>query len=102
MKSSTNPVFANLLGLVAFVALFTTSVLGQTNWQATGTGDFTVPGNWSSGVPNSTTNAFITNGTSGTPTVVNLSTGETGTTANLTVGSFDTFNVQFSTLNLYG
>ena len=75
----------------------------QTDWVTVGSGDFSTSANWSSGVPNSATNAFVTNGTSGTPSIVDLGLGATGDTANLTIGSFDTLNVELgATLNVFG
>ena len=76
-------------------------VRGQTTvWTATGTGDFLTGGNWSAGVPTSATNTFITNGTSGTPTVVNLA--GTGNVASLEVDAFNMLNVNGGVLNVYG
>ncbi|MGA2017382.1 MAG: hypothetical protein ABSH26_10515, partial [Opitutaceae bacterium] len=78
----------------------TTVGLAQTNWQ-TSVGDFTLAGNWSAGVPTSSVSAVVTNGTSGTPSVVNLSA--TGSLLDLTIGSFDTLNASpGGVLNVYG
>src|SRR5208283_20643 len=60
-----------------------------TTWTATGVGDFTTPGNWTSGVPLSTTNAVIANGTTGTPTFVTINSGEIGSVFNLQISPVD-------------
>ena len=83
--------FAHLVCLVLFPVV---QVAAQTSWTASGTGDFTVRSNWSSGVPSSSIDAFITNGTLATPTIANLN-GATGNVANFQLGSFDTLNVNF-------
>ncbi|HMP80669.1 MAG TPA: hypothetical protein PKD54_14540, partial [Pirellulaceae bacterium] len=56
---------AFMLGL-----LLTSSALGQTTWQG-GTGNWGLGTNWSAGVPNSTTNAFV-DSDNGTNSVVNV------------------------------
>lgn len=60
-----------------------------TTWTATGVGDFTIPGNWTGGVPSSTTSAVIANGTSGTPTFVTINSGEIESVFNLQVSPVD-------------
>ncbi len=93
MTSHSN-VAGRILLLLALAA-----VVGRaqtTSWTLTGTGDFATAGNWNNGVPNSTTNTFITNGTLLHHSVVNLTAG--GDVANLQVGGFidpyNTLNIQ--------
>ena len=77
-------------------------VSAQTAVNKPGTVDYTVGSNWSAGVPTSTTNASITNGTAGTPTVVNLNAA-VGNVADLTLGAFDFLNINLgSTFNING
>ncbi len=103
MKFSLTPDFARRFALLLPLLLISAAAHAQTNWVTAGTGDFTTPANWSSGVPTSTTDASVTNGTSGTPSIVNLLLSETGATQNLTLGSFDTLNVELgATLNVSG
>ncbi len=84
------------------LAAIAVAATAQTNYIANGTGDFTVPGNWSAGVPNSSTNATVTNGTSALPTFVDLANA-TGNTLNLTIGANNTFNIGLNaTFGIYG
>jgi hypothetical protein len=72
---------------LAYAAI--SSYAQTTTWTATGVGDFTTPGNWTSGVPSSTTSAVIANGTTGTPTFVTINSGENESIFNLTVSPAD-------------
>ncbi|MBC7368602.1 MAG: choice-of-anchor D domain-containing protein [Undibacterium sp.] len=80
-----------LLKFFALAMCFGPARAQPTNWTAPGAGSFTTPANWSTGVPTSIKDAFIVNGTAGTPTVVNLTTA--GNVANLTLGANNTLNV---------
>ncbi|MGD1031902.1 MAG: hypothetical protein ABSA05_12270 [Opitutaceae bacterium] len=81
----------------ALVPLFVVASLpAQTSWTA-GTGNFTDSSNWSAGVP-SNNNTFITNGTSGAPSIVNLSNGSNQYVANLTLTADNTLNVNANSL----
>jgi hypothetical protein len=63
----------------------------QTSWVASGTGDFLVSNNWDNGIPTSSTDVFITNGTLATPTVVDLAA--SASVASLELDAFNTLNV---------
>lgn len=74
--------------LLAFV-IGSGQLVAQTSWNG-GTGDWHTPANWSSGVPDSSTNTTIGGGT------VNLTGGGSnldGTTANLDITGFTTLDV---------
>src|ERR1017187_3778417 len=103
MKSSLASNAPRRFALLLPMLFLSAAAQAQTDWVTVGSGDFSTSANWSSGVPNSATNAFVTNGTSGTPSIVDLGLGATGDTANLTIGSFDTLNVELgATLNVFG
>jgi hypothetical protein len=63
----------------------------QTSWTTAGAGDFNTAANWNNGVPNTSLSAYITNGTAGTPTFVNVN--GSGSVLNLTIGANSTLNV---------
>jgi hypothetical protein len=95
---STRPrIVFTLCSLVVF-CFYSAMAFGQCtlaspdSWHTSGTGQWTNAGNWSGGLPTSVTNVCITNGTSGTPTVVN-GVGNPGEVASLQLGSFDTLNI---------
>lgn len=80
-----------LLGHSVSSLCFVVAAQAQTVWITAGAGDFNTAINWSSGVPNSGVDAAISNGTSGTPTIVNLS--GAGNTRNLTLAADNTLSV---------
>ena len=63
-----------------------------TTWSISGNGNFSTSGDWSSGVPNGSTNACITNGTS----TVTLDTNESVANLQLATGNILTFNTNTS------
>jgi hypothetical protein len=74
----------------------------STIWIGAGTGNFLTGGNWSNGLPNGSTDASITNGTVGTPTVVLLNA-SSGSVQNLTLGSNNTLDLNLnSSLSVSG
>jgi hypothetical protein len=91
------PFVFTLFSLLVF-GFYSTIAFGQCtlsspdSWQTSGTGQWNTGSNWSGGVPTSSTNTCITNGTSGTPTVVN-GVGNPGVVASLQLGGFDTLNI---------
>ena len=89
-----------LLALV-YLACSAAAVHAQTTWVTAGTGDFNTGANWSAGVPTSTTNASIANGTAANPTTVDL-TGS-GSVADLQIGADNTLLVALgASLYVYG
>ena len=80
-----------VFGFYSATAFGQCTLASPDSWQHTGTGTWTTAGNWSGGVPTSSTNACITNGTSGSPTVVNLTS--FSEVNNLQLGGFNTLNV---------
>ncbi|MGH7996050.1 MAG: hypothetical protein ACREFX_06845, partial [Opitutaceae bacterium] len=92
----------NSLCIVLLLSFSTLGVYAQTSWNTT-TGSFDTAGNWTSGVPNSTTSALITNGTSLNPSVVDLGPNSSDSVLDLTLDQFDALNVENnSQLNIYG
>ena len=91
--------FVAMCSLLLVFALYSTAALGQCSlsspdsWQTAGSGQWTDGGNWSGGVPTSSTNTCITNGTMADPTIVNLTGGANGSVNNLQLGGFDTLNI---------
>ncbi len=81
----------SLVLVMLFLGSLAAVVNAQTNWIISGSGDFNTASNWDNGAPTSATNTFITNGTSGTPTVVNLA--GVGNVADLQINPFNTLNV---------
>ena len=79
-------------GLYSGIAFGQCTLSSPDSWQSTGTGSWTNGGSWSGGVPTSSTNACITNGSSGSPTIVN-GVGNPGVVASLQLGGFDTLNI---------
>jgi hypothetical protein len=72
-----------------------------------GNADFNTATNWGTGVPNSTTNGCIINGTTGTPAVANLAANSVASVLNLQVGTStnanDTLNIgNNSQISVYG
>ena len=108
--SATRPALTRLIARLASRPLLWSSALAislglahaqSTSWTPAGTGAFSTPANWSTGLPTSIKDTFITNGTVGTPTIVNLTT--TGNVANLTIGANNTLNVTpAGGLTIYG
>ena len=92
-----------IVALLVVLGLSTPTALGQctltgtvSSWTAAGSGTWSTSGDWSSGVPNSsTTSACITNGTSGTPSAVTLNIN--ATVDNLQLGSFDSLTSALNT-----
>ncbi len=68
-----------------------------TTWNIPGNGNFSSPGDWSGGVPNGSTNACLTNGTS----TVTLDTSESVASLQLATGNALDFNTN-TTLNVDG
>lgn len=81
-----------VFGFYSAIAFGQCTLGSPDSWQTSGTGQWTNAGNWSGGVPTSSTNACITNGSSGSPTVVN-GVGNPGVVASLQLGGFDTLNI---------
>ena len=94
-SSFVGVVLCSLLTIFALssTAMGQCTLSGADQWQTSGSGEWTDGGNWSGGVPTSSTNTCITNGTSGDPTVVNLTGGANGNVASLQLGGFDTLNI---------
>jgi hypothetical protein len=69
--------FRAVLGPLFTAALLSApGALAQTpSWQIAGAGDFQTGTNGNFGMPTSAINAFVTNGTSGTESIVNLASG---------------------------
>jgi hypothetical protein len=83
-------------GLLLLASVFAaTAVSAQTHWKTAGPGLFTVAGNWDNGVPTGTLSAFIANGTTGTPSIVNLNAAN-GAVLDLTVALHNTLNVNLN------
>lgn len=106
--STRAPFVFTLFSLLVF-GFYSSMALGQCtlsspdSWQTSGTGQWLTGSNWSGGVPTSSTNTCITNGTSGTPTVVNLASGSgAGTVNSLQLGGFDTVNLSGHNLEVFG
>jgi len=81
-----------VFGFYSAIAFGQCTLASPDSWHSTGTGSWTNAGNWSGGVPTSSTNVCITNGSSGSPTVVN-GVGNPGVVASLQLGGFDTLNI---------
>ena len=94
-SSFVGVVLCSLLTIFALssTAMGQCTLSGADQWQTSGSGEWTDGGNWSGGVPTSSTNTCITNGTSGDPTVVNLTGGANGSVNSLQLGGFDTLNI---------
>jgi fibronectin-binding autotransporter adhesin len=90
-----------VLGFYSATASGQCTLSSPTSWQTSGSGQWLTGSNWSGGVPTSSTNACITNGTSGTRTVVNLA-GGAGTVNSLQLGGFDTVNFSDHGLEVFG
>lgn len=82
-----------VFGFSSAIAFGQCTLASPDSWQTSGTGQWTNAGNWSGGVPTSSTNACITNGTSGSPTVVNTTGTFFGNVNNLQLGGFNTLNI---------
>jgi len=81
-----------VFGFYSAIAFGQCTLASPDSWHTSGTGQWTNAGNWSGGVPTSSTNVCITNGSSGSPTVVN-GVGNPGVVASLQLGGFDTLNI---------
>jgi len=92
-----------VFGFYSAVAFGQCTLASPDSWQTSGTGQWLTGSNWSGGVPTSSTNTCITNGTSGTPAVVNLASGSgAGTVNSLQLGGFDTVNLSGHNLEVFG
>jgi len=81
-----------VFGFYSAIAFGQCTLASPDSWHTSGTGQWTNAGNWSGGVPTSSTNVCITNGSSGSPTVVN-GVGNPGVVGSLQLGGFDTLNI---------
>ena len=104
-------ILAATVAVLVLLCLYSTMAFGQCSpslggtvyvWQGTGTGNWDDPSWNQSGFPNSSTSsACITNGSAGTPTVVNLDIN--ASINDLQLGSFDTLNFDPGTqLSVFG